>query len=314
MADNEYIFAVARTRVLETRLLSDAFIGQLVAAPDLDHCRRLLSEKGWDENLTREEEKIWETVKELGIPMESFDVLTYPKLYHNLKAAIKEAATPERHPAAFYKDTDPDPERIVQLVQSKNFSSLPVHMRAVARDAYETFLHTQDGQLCDVMVDRACLEAIRDAGEAAEEQVVRDYAGTTVEITDMKIAARAAATGRSREFAEMALCPCNGINVKELAAAVQGGTEKVLAYLRKSARSEAADALESSPSAFDIWCDNEMVKAMKPQKMNPFSTGPVFAYVIGRQNEIKTVRIILTGKANGLSQDVIRERVRSMYG
>ena len=36
-------------------------------------------------------------------------------------------------------------------------------------------------------------------------------------------------------------------------------------------------------------------------------------YVLARQNEIKTARIILSGKANSLSDDAIRERTREMY-
>ena len=41
--------------------------------------------------------------------------------------------------------------------------------------------------------------------------------------------------------------------------------------------------------------------------------GPVIAYYLARQNEIRTVRIILTGKANGFPEEVIRQRVRAMY-
>ena len=37
------------------------------------------------------------------------------------------------------------------------------------------------------------------------------------------------------------------------------------------------------------------------------------AYVLARENEIKTVRIILSGKQNGFSEESIRERVREMY-
>ena len=39
----------------------------------------------------------------------------------------------------------------------------------------------------------------------------------------------------------------------------------------------------------------------------------MIAYVIARQNEIKTVRIILSGKRSDLPDDSIRERVREMY-
>ena len=46
---------------------------------------------------------------------------------------------------------------------------------------------------------------------------------------------------------------------------------------------------------------------------NSFSLGPLVAYVLARENEIKTVRIILTGKRSGLPEEFIRERAREMY-
>ena len=42
---------------------------------------------------------------------------------------------------------------------------------------------------------------------------------------------------------------------------------------------------------------------MQPQKYESFSVGPLVAYVLARENEIKTVRIILSGKQNGFSDD-----------
>ena len=56
-----------------------------------------------------------------------------------------------------------------------------------------------------------------------------------------------------------------------------------------------------------------MMQTMQPQKYQSFSVGPLVAYVLARENEIKTVRIILSGKRSGLSDDSIRERVREMY-
>ena len=76
---------------------------------------------------------------------------------------------------------------------------------------------------------------------------------------------------------------------------------------------EGAQALLESPSAFERWCDNRIIQTISPQKYNAFTIGPVIAYVIARQNEIKTVRIILSGKLNDLPDDSIRERVREMY-
>ena len=75
-----------------------------------------------------------------------------------------------------------------------------------------------------------------------------------------------------------------------------------------------AEALEESPSAFERWCDNRMIETMRPQKYQAFSVGPLVAYIVARENEIKTVRIILTGKQNQFPEEAIRERIREMYG
>ena len=89
----QYTYAVARIRALEVSLFSDSTIEQLIACQNYDQALQFLEEKGWgdaessgdaEKILTREEEKTWEVVKELSIGMEHFDVLSYPKLFHNL--------------------------------------------------------------------------------------------------------------------------------------------------------------------------------------------------------------------------------------
>ena len=98
----QYTYAVARIRALEVGLFSNSTIDQLIACQDYGQCLQFLEEKGWGDSessgdaeaiLTREEEKIWEVVKDLHIDMDHFAVLSYPKLFHNLKAAIKEVCT-----------------------------------------------------------------------------------------------------------------------------------------------------------------------------------------------------------------------------
>ncbi|MFR7445158.1 MAG: V0D/AC39 family V-type ATPase subunit [Sellimonas intestinalis] len=75
-------------------------------------------------------------------------------------------------------------------------------------------------------------------------------------------------------------------------------------YLESTAYSGGAKALKESASAFERWCDNRIIETIQPQLYNPFSIGPLVAYVLARENEIKTVRIILTGKQNELSDRI----------
>jgi V/A-type H+-transporting ATPase subunit C len=66
-------------------------------------------------------------------------------------------------------------------------------------------------------------------------------------------------------------------------------------------------------TSFEIWCENLLIKKIQPQKYNQFTIGPLAAYLIARENEIKTVRMILQGKLNQLPEEAIRERLRIMY-
>ena len=109
------------------------------------------------------------------------------------------------------------------------------------------------------------------------------------------------------------MADCSTISVNDLIRAAGSSMEAIQEYLSGTVYAAGAKALEESTSAFERWCDNRIIETIKPQKYNSDSVGPIFAYAIARENEIKTVRIVLTGKQNDLPVDSIRERVREMY-
>ncbi len=317
-----YTYAVARIRALEVSLFSDATIEQLIACPDYQQCLAFLTEKGWGDPSTEgdaeamlslEDEKTWQVVKELGVDMNNFNVLLYPQLFHNLKAAIKEVCTEDTHPHIYYDDVAIPGKEMLEIVQEREFDRLPSYMEAAAEEAFDTMLHTQDGQLCDVIIDKATLDAVYAAGKASKEPIIQQYAESTVAVADIKIAVRSQQTAKSIEFMKRAMAECDSLSLDQLQKAALSGADAIRDYLMGTDYAEGARALEESPSAFERWCDNQIIETISPQKYNAFTLGPIVAYVIARQNEIKTVRIILSGKQNELPDDSIRERVREMY-
>ena len=322
MGDLSYVYAVARIRVREKALLSDMDISQMVSLKDDKAVLAYLRDRGWgDQNssgdadaiLAAEERKTLDLVKELKIDPSVFDVLSYPNLYHNLKAGIKEIVTSDSHVQAFYPDDRYGRENMLKILEAKDYRELPEHMRGAAEEAYETMAKTGDGQLCDVIADAACLTAMAEAGRKSRSTLLREYLESTVAVTDIKIAVRGLRTGKNLNFMKKALAPCDLLDVRYLAAAASESEEKLLGYLETHGFREAADALRESPSAFERWCDNRLIETIRPQKMNSVSMDPIIAYYLARMNEIRTVRIILTAKANGFSEEATRERVREMY-
>lgn len=321
MAENQYIYAVARVRSREQSLLTEAFFSQLVQAADYNACMRLLKEKGWgaetaldpEDMLAAQREKTWSFLKEIVGDTSIFNVFLYGNDYHNLKAAIKEAYTGKDFPDLYMKEGAVDYRVIRKAAAENDFQALPEGMRGCAAEAAKVLAHTGDGQLCDVIIDQGALTAIRQAGEASGDDFLKLYGELTAAAGDIRIAVRAARTGKDEAFLGRALADCRTLNKEELIRAAAKGEAAVADYLEKTEYREAAGELRKSVRAFEIWCDNLLMRRIRPQIHNPFGLGPLAAYILARENEGKMVRIILSGKRNGLGEDVIRERMRETY-
>ena len=111
---------------------------------------------------------------------------------------------------------------MLEIIRNKEFSRLPGTMSGTAAEALDQLLHTRDGQLCDIIVDKAALEAIYEAGKRSGEKIIADYADTTVAIADIKIAVRSRKTGKSADFMYSAMAGCGSVNVDQLIRARAG--------------------------------------------------------------------------------------------
>jgi len=321
MVDNQYTYAVARIRSKELSLLSDSNIDQLLACKDYKACLQLLIDKGWgngetqtvEELLTFEREKTWDLIKELVEDLSVFDILLIENDFHNLKAAIKQVYTDTDVPNIYIKNATIDHELIYKAVKEHDFTLIPEYMRESAEEAYTVQLHTGDGQLCDVILDKATLDTIYSKSKESDNELLTQYAEQRIVVADIKIALRGHKTGKSKDFFERAIAKCESLDKSKLIECALAGEEEIFEYLLSTDYADAVQEIKTSASAFEKWCDNLIIKHIKPQKYNPFTLAPLIAYILARENEIKNVRILLSGKLNNLSDDSIRERLRDMY-
>ena len=317
----DFTYAVARIRFRETKLLSDTDLNALLMSSDVDAVMRLLRDKGWGDNtdccpeelLALEENRLWEFINETVDDISVLNFLLIPNDYHNLKVILKCITRDMEPDSMLIEDSVEDAKTIYKAIKSREYGDLPEYMQEVAQEAMTTLLQTSDGQLCDIIVDKACMEHVYRLGKESKSDIIRLYCELFVVAADIKIAIRCANTKKKLDFIRRALAECDTLDVERLAQAACEGKDEVIAYLGTTEYRSAVDAIETSMSAFEKWCDDYMTNAMKPQKWEPFGIGPVVAYIIARQNEIKAVRMILSAKLNNLSENTIKERLRDMY-
>lgn len=314
----DYIYAVARIRAKELALLTRQDMEQLLSCKSYEDCLRVLSDKGWsgtnaEEILSSEEEKTWALMRELTDDMTPFALLLYPTDFNNLKAAIKSVVGNTEPHRVFLPGGTVEPELILRAVKERDFSMLPKPLATAAEEAYPLFLETQDGQLCDVTIDRHCLATMAEEGKRSRESVLQAYAELFCALSDIKVAVRACKTKKNLQFLQSTLAPCETLDTEELAKAACAGLDDLYAYLLATKYDAAVEALKASYSTFEKWCDDKVMALVQDQKSEFFTAGPLFAYVVARRSEIASVRVILSGKINELDDDMIRERVREMY-
>lgn len=317
----DYTYAVARIRFKETKLLSDADLDALLSAKTNEAAMRLLRDKGWgnnadchlDELLNIEEKKLWDFIGETVEDRSVLNFLLVPNDFHNLKVAVKCITRDQKPDGLMIGNAVVQPEKLFEAVKMRTYDELPDFLRETAKEAMTTLLQTADGQLCDIIIDKACMEYVYRLGKDSDNEIIRLYCELFVASADIKIAVRCARTQKKPDFIRRALAPCDTLDLEKLTVAAVEGYDAVLSYLATTKYSAAGEAIAASMSAFEKWCDDYLTDVMKPQKWEPFGIGPIVAYIIARQNEFKAVRMIFSAKQNQLSDDVIKERLRGMY-
>lgn len=318
----KYTYAVARIRAKENALLGYQEIQQLLACRTYQEAVTLLVDKGYGDGeifdtisllLEYERAKSWKLVRELIPDPSEFELFLYEADFQNLKAAVKSILTSTSYDGLFLEYGSIAPSVILEAVRDREYSKLPAHLCKIAPEAMEVLLKTGNGQECDILIDRAALSAVWKAGKRAEAPMIQEYAELTVALADIKIAVRAVRTDKNINFLKRALAECDTLSLSALAAAASKGLDELFAYLQHTAYAEAVPHLQKSMSAFEKWCDNKVMGLIRSQKTNSFTIAPIIAYLLAKESEIKTVRIILSGKLNGFADELIEERVRELY-
>ena len=83
-----------------------------------------------------------------------------------------------------------------------------------------------------------------------------------------------------------------------------------MSFVSKNGFEDAASTLKTSVSEFEKYQDR--TKNAFVQRANFVTLGPepLVAYILKKQAELLSVRIIMSGKINGFTETVIRERLR----
>lgn len=322
MRDTDYAFCVARIRARETKLLSPDFIHRLIEAESYDSAVGMLTDIGWieaagaeNENFIRRQSSgLWAFLKECVPDKSVLDYLCVLNDYFNIKTAIKCILSGNNADKYYSEPSSLELEKLCGSIDSRTFDVFKnKNMREVAKMAFEAACMTNSGQDTEVIVDVAALGFLLETSKKSRYATFSKICSFTVDTSNIRTAIRCAEIGKDAGFISSALSECCKISKDKLVSEASAGGEQLREYLSGSEYAFGVELYYKNPALYDKWCDDKTLEIATKSGFTAFGFDPVCAYFYRKNNEIKTVKLILSAKKSGIPADVLRERVKGSY-
>lgn len=330
MPQSSYIYAAARVRVLENSLIGQDRIRRMVEG-SLEDAVRLLVEAGYGDMpdatvddcetmIARELERTQKLVCEISPKPEVTDLFLMKADIHNLKVLLK---------ARLLKTTD-DPfllsggliakDTLALAVRDHDYRDLPPAIKDALNALEKTLSSKEDPQQVSIVLDRAYQEHARSVLEKHKNAFAQSYFLATADFDNVLTLLRLRAMGGSKEALEAMLLPAGAVAHSTLIAAFDQPMEMLPKLLATGAAGQAMEKgfeevqRTGNISAMEKARDNYLMQLIKKDKYDVMTLQPVIGYLLAREQEARCIRLIVTAKRNGLSEHVITERLREVYG
>ena len=326
----QYLFASARIRALENGLIGQERLERLLSAGDFARAMELLEDFGVtpakDENnrFSREEtllNRLRAAYREIGAITESAtfsDLLRYPYDCNNIKAAIK-CAKRGVEPDGMLFDFGTIPVETVRAAQrTHTYEKLPEPFADAAKEAQEAFSAGGNPQTVDLILDRACFTATRNAAKQIGNTFVTSYVEQKTDFTNLLICIRLLRM-KSGEPGKLllgnALLEGGILSDQLLTEWYEKGEAHLWERLFYTPYEKFAAEAGSTASLTIVEraADNALMEFVRTAKMIPYGIEPIFGYLVAVEYEVRNLRILLSGIEAGLDRALIRERIRNSY-
>ncbi len=312
--DTDYTYAVAKVRARENALLDRARLQRLAEASSFAECLKLLreagypsAEAGYEHMLAQEQAALYAFLREISPVQETFDIFLVRSDYHNLKVLLKAEYLGENHDDLLKDMGRFPPERMRRAVAERRFSDMPAIMEAAVQEAVAAFDKTGDPQASDMVLDRAAFSEMTALAEQSGSPFVRELIAVMVDLENIRTFERVRHMGKGYDFLRRAVVDGGTIPPEKYLADTNVALSDILAGTAYQ------DFDSTSIAALEKDVDNFLVSYMRKTRFVAFGIEPLVAYLLAKENELRQVRIILTGKRNDIPADVIKERLREVY-
>ena len=324
--------AVARLRVLETRLLNKVKIERMIDSNSADEVLKILQEteyaslmgnvkrpEDYDILLKEELNRVYSLMYKISPDPVIVDIMSLKYDYHNIKVMLKARALDKDFSHMLIPVGTVDVEKLKLYITTMEYKELNPKMREGILEVEKVYHELKDPQKIDIILDQYMYIDMLARARETEVDFIVDYIKKNVDFSNIKSIIRLKKQQKNVKFLKEIILEGGEVDSGSLVRAFDEPLENMAAKFSSSKYGEVVRlGLEEyiktgKLSDLEKFSENYIMKALKDAKYVTFGPEPVFAYVSAKETEIKIIRIIMVGKLNNVNTDVIRERVRDVY-
>lgn len=332
--EEDYAYATAHIRAIEPKLINRSKLDRLLDAADASDTVRLLVESGYGSDqtdnskdgagkvealLSSELKKAYNLLFEILPDPQPVNLFMRRYDYLNAKLILKA----EFLGMDISKSLSPmgtlKAEKLLAIITGRNFSELPEIFGNAITESLEEFSQSGDPQAIDFILDRASFENMMIDAKKAEEPFLVDLTNRLSDIANIRVFLRAKLLKKSAGFIKRALVSSGTLPLTAFEELSEKSLEEFFAYLKKTGFENIAQDLSEAVkkpdgvSEVEKILDDSVIIFLRQSKFVTYGIDPVIAYLFYKETEIKNARLIITGKANKIPQETIKERLRLTY-
>ena len=337
----EYAFANGIIKKLEKGLLSKDILDRMIKSSDTVSALKILTESGlnnysfdlnnpsnFEVSLNQELLHTYDIIKSISkVSTFNFLYFTFASKYdfHNIKLLIKSKYLKKDISNELFSPIGTiSMEKLNLAVKDEKYEDIPASFEFLIKKTFSEYSKYKDPEIIDFILDKEryimIFNKIREVEIIeTEELFLRRFIKINIDLNNIISCIRAKIRGERKSFAKEFIIPEGDFKIENI---VDIYDSPLSSWFEKLTHTDYQDIVELGVNYFqknnslmelEKLRDNFILNFSKIGKYVTFGIEPLVGFITAKENDIKNIRIILSGKLNKLSPDQIKERVRDTY-
>ncbi len=326
---SSFPFASARVKALEGRLITKEKIARIIEAKDYDAALRALGELGYGqpspagasvEQLIDKELADADALLIAVSPSDTFTkIMRGGRDFGNMKVLVKLLMQDKPLDSVPLTPGSIPVETLRRAISENSYRDLPETMTAGLHYIDRRFAAAADASIVGLALDRAYAKEIRNLLAELKDPLVTEYFEAYFDLTNFIALMRVRAAGYGKETFERVFVKGGTVERCVFAKAFDVPDEGVMAAaLPREYRYALADAFAEYQKTGSLYMlekarDDYLLAMLEKARDDMFGVGPLMGYYIARQREAEAVRLVMTAKLGGISDETVTARLKELY-